>query len=189
MQPRFRVALPCLFAAACAARAAEPPALFVHEAAPAAIYHDGWIDLNKNGAKDPYEDPSVDVETRITDLLGRMTLEEKTAQMVTLYGFPRVLKDELPAPAWDQAMWKDGIGNIDEDMNGNRGVDGHPLTVPKYELPYSLHARALNEVQRFFIERTRLGVPADFTNEGIRGLLHTKAVSYTHLTLPTICSV
>lgn len=64
------------------------------------LYHAGWTDRNKNGVRDPYEDPSLDVEARITDLLGRMTMDEKTAQMVTLYGFPRVLKDELPTPAW-----------------------------------------------------------------------------------------
>src|SRR6266700_301200 len=81
------------------------------------IYHEGWIDLNKNGVKDPYEDPSIELETRISDLLARMTLEEKTAQMVTLYGFPRVLKDELPTAAWKTALWKDGIGNIDEHIN------------------------------------------------------------------------
>ena len=57
------------------------------------IYHGAWIDLNKNGVKDPYEDPAVPAEDRITDLLARMTIEEKTAQMVTLYGFPRVVKD------------------------------------------------------------------------------------------------
>jgi beta-glucosidase len=159
---------------------AAPPAagIFIRETSPASIYRDGWIDLDKNDVKDPYEDPALDVETRITDLLARMTLEEKTAQMVTLYGFPRVLKDELPTETWKTAFWRDGIGNIDEHMNGNTGVDGHPLTLPKYDLPYSLHARALNEVQRFFIEQTRLGVPADFTNEGIRGLLHTKATSF-----------
>lgn len=39
------------------------------------IYGDGWIDLNKNGSRDPYEDPAVDVEARIADLLARMALE------------------------------------------------------------------------------------------------------------------
>ena len=33
------------------------------------IYHEGWIDLNKNGRKDPYEDPAVAGEKRIDDLL------------------------------------------------------------------------------------------------------------------------
>jgi beta-glucosidase len=141
------------------------------------IYHEGWIDLNKNGVKDPYEDPTLDVEARITDLVARMTLEEKTAQMATLYGFPRVLKDELPTEAWKAASWKDGVGNIDEHANGNVGFANN-LPWPKYALPHSLHARAINEVQRFFIEQTRLGVPADFSNEGIRGLLHSKATSF-----------
>ncbi len=141
------------------------------------IYREGWIDLNKNGVKDSYEDPAVEVEQRITDLLARMSTEEKTAQMVTLYGFPRVLKDELPTAKWDTSFWKDGIGNIDEHMNGNTGWTNN-LATPKYGLPWSLHARAMNDVQRFFIEQTRLGIPADFTNEGIRGLLHAKATSF-----------
>ncbi|MDI1320982.1 MAG: glycoside hydrolase family 3 N-terminal domain-containing protein [bacterium] len=145
-------------------------------ARPAApIYHEGWIDLNKNGVKDPYEDPAVPVEQRITDLLGRMTVDEKTAQLVTLYGFPHVTKDELPTEGWKTAFWKDGIGNIDEHMNGNG--EGK-LVQPHYAFPWPLHPRGLNDVQRFFIEDTRLGVPADFTNEGIRGLLHVKTSSF-----------
>lgn len=157
--------------------APPPPGIFETATPPAPIYHDGWIDLNKNGTKDPYEDSLLDVDRRIDDLLGRMTLEEKTAQMVTLYGFPRVLKDQLPTEAWTKAFWKDGIGNIDEHLNGNTGWKGD-LAQPAHSLPYSLHVHAMNEVQRFFIERTRLGVPADFTNEGIRGLLYTKATSF-----------
>jgi beta-glucosidase len=150
---------------------------FIREQTAAPIYRDGWIDLNKDGQKNPYEDRSIEIEARVTDLLARMTLEEKTAQMVTLYGFPRVAKDELPTPAWDTALWKDGIGNIDEHMNGNTGWTNN-LADPVHDLPYSLHARAINEVQRWFIERTRLGIPVDFTNEGIRGLLHSKATSF-----------
>src|SRR4051812_38246859 len=57
---------------------------------------DGYLDLNKNGRKDPYENPKLSIERRIDDLLSRMTLEEKTCQMATLYGYPRVLKDDLP---------------------------------------------------------------------------------------------
>lgn len=44
------------------------------------IYHDGWIDFNKNGIKDVYEDPSADINTRIEDLLSQMNLEEKTCR-------------------------------------------------------------------------------------------------------------
>ena len=42
------------------------------------IYKKTWIDFNKNGIKDVYEDPSAPIEARIADLLSQMTLEEKT---------------------------------------------------------------------------------------------------------------
>ena len=60
------------------------------------IYHTSWIDFNKNGKMDVYEDPSKPIDKRIDDLLSQMTLEEKTCQMATLYGYGRVLKDEMP---------------------------------------------------------------------------------------------
>ncbi len=67
---------------------------------------------------DPYEDPGLDVEKHVDDLLLRMTMEEKTCQMATLYGYGRVAKDELPTADWPNEIWKDGIGNIDEHLNG-----------------------------------------------------------------------
>lgn len=133
------------------------------------IYHKDWIDLNKNGKKDIYEDPTVPVEVRIADLLSQMTIEEKTNQLATLYGYKRVAKDELPTPAWKQELWKDGIANIDEHLNG--------LVKTQYSYPFSKHAEAINTVQRWFIEETRLGIPVDFSNEGIHGLNHDRATS------------
>jgi beta-glucosidase len=50
------------------------------------IYKKNWIDFNKNGVKDVYEDPAAPIEARVADLLSQMTLEEKTCQMATLYG-------------------------------------------------------------------------------------------------------
>jgi len=140
------------------------------------IYHEGWIDLNKNGRKDVYEDAAAPHERRIEDLLAQMTVEEKSCQLATLYGYRRVLEDELPTPRWRQAVWKDGIGNIDEHLNGVAARSPLPPTTLSY--PHELHARSLNEVQRFFVEHTRLGVPVDFTNEGIRGLCHDRATSF-----------
>lgn len=144
---------------------------------PATIYHDGWIDLNKNGVKDVYEDVSAPIDKRIDDLLGQMTLNEKTCQMCTLYGYQRVLKDELPTPDWKQEIWKDGIGAIDEHLNGFRNW-GLPPQTSEYCWPASKHAWAINEVQKFFIEQTRLGIPVDFTDEGIRGVEAYKATNF-----------
>ncbi|HEY4148184.1 MAG TPA: beta-glucosidase, partial [Chitinophagaceae bacterium] len=120
------------------------------------IYNHGWIDFNKNGKKDVYEDPSQPIDKRIADLLSQMTLEEKTCQMATLYGYGRVLKDELPTPAWKTAVWKDGIANIDEELNS---LPYNPKAVTQYSYPFSKHAEAINTVQKWFVEETRLGIP------------------------------
>ena len=141
------------------------------------MYRKGWIDFNKNGVKDVYEDPAATIDARIEDLLRQMTLEEKTCQMVTLYGYKRVLKDDLPTPEWKQMLWKDGIGAIDEHLNGFQQW-GLPPSDNENVWPASRHAWALNEVQRFFVEDTRLGIPVDFTNEGIRGVESFKATNF-----------
>lgn len=141
------------------------------------IYKNNWIDLNKNGKLDIYENPEADIEERIKDLISQMTIEEKTCQMVTLYGYGRVLEDALPTEEWKDRLWKDGIGAIDEHLNGFRQW-GLPPSDNPYVWPASKHAWALNEVQRFFIEETRLGIPVDFTNEGIRGVESFKATNF-----------
>src|SRR4030088_1321934 len=87
------------------------------------IYHDTWIDLN-----------------------------EKTCQTATLYGYKRVLQDELPTPDWKKQIWKDGIANIDEHLNG--WAAGSKSI---YATDIKKHVWAMNETQRFFIEGTRLG--------------------------------
>ncbi len=79
-----------------------------------AIYQNGWIDFDKDGVKSPFEDSAVPLDQRVEDLLGRMTVDEKTCQLATLYGYRRVLTDPLPTPEWKTRVWKDGIANIDE---------------------------------------------------------------------------
>ncbi|MCG2615858.1 glycoside hydrolase family 3 C-terminal domain-containing protein [Terrimonas sp. NA20] len=138
------------------------------------IYKKGWIDFNKNGRKDVFEDPAQPVDKRVEDLLSQMTLNEKTCQLATLYGYGRVLKDELPTAGWKDSIWKDGIANIDEHLNS---LPFKPEAQSQYSFPFSKHADAINTVQKWFIEQTRLGIPVDFTNEGIHGLTHDRATS------------
>jgi beta-glucosidase len=75
------------------------------------IYHKGWIDLNKNGVMDIYEDPSQPVEARVEDLLKQMTLEEKLGQLNQLvrFGdqgkhdvdfFPKMRRGEVSSYIW-----------------------------------------------------------------------------------------
>ena len=140
--------------------------------AQSSIYKKGWIDFNKNGKKDVFEDPTQPLEKRVGNLLSQMTLNEKTCQTATLYGFGRVLQDELPTADWKNKIWKDGIANIDEHLNG---LAYHPKAKTQYSYPFSKHAEAINTVQRWFVEETRLGIPVDFSNEGIHGLNHDRA--------------
>ena len=158
-----------------AQKTAKIPAYY--KPAKSEMYHKGWIDFNKNGIKDIYEDPAATLDARIENLLQQMTLEEKTCQMITLYGYKRVLKDALPTPEWKQMLWKDGIGAIDEHLNGFQQW-GLPPSDNENVWPASRHAWALNEIQRFFVEDTRLGIPVDFTNEGIRGVESYKATNF-----------
>ena len=139
---------------------------------PDGIYHKGWIDFNKNGKMDLYENPKAPLEERVQDLLSQMTLEEKSCQMATLYGSGRVLKDALPQDNWKTEVWKDGIGNIDEEHNGLGTFKS------EYSFPYAKHVDAKHTIQRWFVEKTRLGIPVDFTNEGIRGLCHDRATYF-----------
>lgn len=129
------------------------------------IYKKGWIDFNKNGKKDIYEDPTQDVEKRLDDLISQMTLEEKAGQLVTYYGFNKVLEDSVPTLAWKQTALRNGVANIDEHLNGEI-----------YDLKRLV--ACMHKTQRFFVEYTRLGIPVDFSNEGIRGLCAPKATSF-----------
>ena len=136
------------------------------------IYHDGSIDFNKNGKMDVFENPKQPIEKRVQDLLSQMNLDEKTCQLATLYGYKRVMSDSLPTPEWKNKIWKDGIANIDEQLNGvGRGAK----IAQDLIYPFSKHAEAINKTQKWFIEETRLGIPVDFSNETIHGLNHTKA--------------
>lgn len=132
-----------------------------------------WIDLNKNGRRDGYEDAAQPVERRIDDLLAQMTVEEKTCQLATVYGYGRVLMDPLPTPEWKTRVWKDGIANIDEMHNGIGRFSSSP-----YNQTPADTVNALNTIQRWFIEETRLGIPVDFTNEGVRGLNYVRSTNF-----------
>ncbi len=136
------------------------------------IYKEDWVDFNKNGKKDVFEDRTADIKDRVENLLSQMTSDEKTAQCCTLYGFSSgVLKDELPQESWKTSIWKDGIANIDEHINKGRG---------KQWWPKKKHNNTMNLVQQWFVEETRLGIPVDFSNEGIAGVKYPKSTGFPY---------
>ncbi|WP_176851997.1 hypothetical protein [Mucilaginibacter sp. OK268] len=94
-----------------------------------------------------YEDPQQPIEKRVQDLLGQMTLEEKSCQLATYYyGRGEVLKDSLPTAAWKDMIFKDGIANIDEHINNTPKI--------KENETLNNNAATIAEVQRFFVEYT-----------------------------------
>ena len=109
------------------------------------IYHEGWIDLNKNGMKDVYEDPTQPVEKRVDDLLMQMTLEEKIGQLhQTTYdvGAEKIYKDQIER------------GDMGSFFGG-----GEIIETP-------IHRNAL---QHIAVENTRLGIPLIFGHDAIHG--------------------
>ncbi len=100
----------------------------------------------------PYLNPRLPVERRVTDLLGRMTLEEKVRQM-SLLDCAAVIRDgRVAAKAVDEVIGELSIGCLQDPR-----AEAH------------LSAEAVNAVQRHLVERTRLGIPGLVISECLHG--------------------
>jgi beta-xylosidase len=115
----------------------------------------------------PYKDSQLPIARRVSDLLGRMTLPEKIAQMYSHWlilspeGDHRIRTDAFAQTATTEdvkGMLKLGVGQITRPL-GTRPVE------PKEGV------RALNALQRFLVEETRLGIPAISHEECWVGLM------------------
>ena len=123
-----------------------------------------------------YKDPNAPLEQRVEDLLSRMTLEEKIAQINTIWN----RKQEVLTPAGDfdaakaRKIFPAGIGQVarPSDLRGS----GSP-----YEQPYR-NAREtvalVNAMQHFAMKDTRLGIPILFHEEGLHGYVARDATSF-----------
>lgn len=67
---------------------------------------------------DVFGNSKANINDRVNNMLSLMSVNKKTNQLATIYGYLRVLKDSLPTAAWKNEIWKDGIANIDEHLNG-----------------------------------------------------------------------
>jgi beta-glucosidase len=109
------------------------------------IYHDGWIDFNKNGKMDVYEDPSQPVKKRVNDLLRRMTLQEKIGQL---------WQSDTPANADVTLAAKLRDGQVGSFLGGSSVIETPILR---------------NKLQHIAIEQSRLGIPLIFGHDAIHG--------------------
>ena len=115
----------------------------------------------------PYKDPQFSIAVRVSDLLGRMTLAEKIAQMCSYWlilspdGNHRIRTDAFAQAATTDDLkekLKLGLGQI------TRPLGTHPVD-PKEGV------RALNALQEFLMKETRLGIPAISHEECLVGLM------------------
>ena len=116
-----------------------------------------------------YKDSKLPVSERVADLLGRMTLEEKVAQMLCIWGQKKtILFDETGKLDLKnlELHLRDGIGQIARLSDTDGGQDAEGM------------AELANNLQRYFVERTRLGIPVVFHEECLHGLAARSATSY-----------
>jgi beta-xylosidase len=111
-----------------------------------------------------YLDPSLPVDERVADLLDRMTPDEKLAQLGSLWVF-EILDGTTLDPAKAARRLGAGIGQI------TRVAGATNLELPAV-------AALANEIQRFLVQETRLGIPAIVHEECLHGFLARGAVCY-----------
>ena len=116
-----------------------------------------------------YRDASLPAEQRVADLLARMTLEEKAAQMMCVW--QRKAETLVDANgAFDLAKARrafghgNGIGQVGRPSDA--GSSGHESE--KGRNPRAM-AELTNAIQRFFVEESRLGIPVIFHEECLHG--------------------
>lgn len=120
----------------------------------------------------PYRDPKLPVERRVSDLLARMTLEEKVAQLTSAMSMTVLASDPKSSlvdakgaflPERASALMKHGVGQISQPsrMGGPRA-----------------NAEFTNSIQKWAKETTRLGIPVLFHEECLHGHVGQKGTSF-----------
>lgn len=109
----------------------------------------------------PYKNPDLPIDTRVEDLLSRMTLEEKFWQLYMMPGDLNIGKDKL----------KHGIFGLQVHTYNNDAEVSRQILNYGPGLTAKATAEHINEVQKFFIEETRLGIPMLPFDEALHGLI------------------
>lgn len=104
-----------------------------------------------------YRNPAATVENRVNDLLARMTVEEKIAQ----------LQCTMKKIEWGKNLTEKGLGGVGPILRS---------------LTASEAVEKGNAIQKLAVEKTRLGIPVLFHDEALHGLLANKATSFPQAT-------
>ncbi len=116
----------------------------------------------------PYKNAALPVSVRVHDLLLRMTPEEKFWQLFMIPG-------ELGN---DESKYKNGLFGFQVSAT-SQGIDATSqlLQYGLVENAVSL-AKKINAIQKYFVERTRLGIPIIAFDESLHGLVRSGATSF-----------
>jgi beta-glucosidase len=125
----------------------------------------------------PYKDASLPVDARVKDLLSRMTLEEKVAQLIALWGTKHdILGDGSDAFSASKAShaYPNGFGQITRasDRKGAPEIAGVRWRSSEDTV------RFVNEIQRWAVNETRLGIPVLFHEECLHGFMAPDATMF-----------
>ncbi len=126
-----------------------------------------------------YKDPDYSVEDRVNDLLSRMTLEEKVAQMMGIWNDKReALTDSNGNFDFQKASKSfahgNGIGQVGRPSDAGKDPQaGHEAGFDARQT-----VELTNAIQKFFIENSRLGIPVFFHEECLHGLASKHATSF-----------
>ena len=115
-----------------------------------------------------YKNPGLSVEERVDDLLGRMTLEEKFWQMFMIPGDLSIGKDKLKHGIFGFQISSKGKNDNAAEQIMSYGSSGSAKQM----------AEEINEIQRYFLEESRLGIPIIPFNEALHGLDRGGATAY-----------
>ncbi|HUG46399.1 MAG TPA: glycoside hydrolase family 3 N-terminal domain-containing protein [Sphingomicrobium sp.] len=129
-----------------------------------------------------YRDSSLPVEQRVEDLLSRMTLEEKVAQMIAIW----LEKEKIQTPTGEfdpakaSANFPNGLGQIARPYDRRAITQGPAAGAAAGTLNRNATdtARYINAAQRWAMENTRLGIPLFMHEEGLHGYVAPGATSF-----------
>ncbi|MDW8214376.1 MAG: glycoside hydrolase family 3 N-terminal domain-containing protein [Roseiflexaceae bacterium] len=115
----------------------------------------------------PYQNPGLPIEQRVDDLIGRMTVEEKVAQLGSRWIY-EIADERGLNRQWAQERMAHGLGQVTRLAGGS--VLGPVET-----------AQLANQIQKFLVEETRLGIPALIHDECCSGFLANGATSFPQI--------
>ena len=133
--------------------------------------------LEAQNAQPLYRQPTASVEARVADLLGRMTIEEKVAQLQGIWNRKREIQNARGEfdPSKAQALLGQGIGEVARPSE----IAGAPAD--RNGRSAREQANFVNAIQAWLTANTRLGIPAMFHEEALHGLT---APGGTHFPVP-----